>query len=75
MKKRKSESLQLKPIHRFTFGIAGIIFLCTGIVSLLTGRFLYANQRGAMVFAPFGLLIGVVLILAAFARRSGANRK
>jgi hypothetical protein len=55
--------------------MAGVIFLWTGIVSLLTGQLLYANQRGAMVFAPFGLLIGVVLILAAFARRSAANRK
>ncbi|MBZ5501056.1 MAG: hypothetical protein LAN59_02295 [Acidobacteriia bacterium] len=36
-----------------------------GLLALVQGKLEYQDHRGLVVFAPFGLLVGVVLIVLA----------
>lgn len=55
---------------RVALGFLGFIVLATGVVTLMAGRLHYGNYWGAAVFAPFSVVVGVVVILVTiFMRR------
>ena len=51
-------------MHRFVFGLIGILFISLGVGTLLRGALHYPNAWGGMVFAPFVILIGAGVLLA-----------
>lgn len=67
MKKRYFNSLEMRrPADCFGFGFVGLVLIATGTLALLTGETRYANFGGAPVFAPFAILIGLLLLVAVF---------
>jgi hypothetical protein len=67
MKKRYFRPLEFpRPIDWFGFGFLGMLFVATGTLALLTGKTHYANFWGAPVFAPFAMVIRLLLLIAAF---------
>jgi hypothetical protein len=70
MKKRYFQPLALRrPIEWIGFGLVGLVLIATGALALLTGETHYANFWGAPVFAPFAIVIGLLLLIAVFAQR------
>ena len=67
MKKRYFDPLEMRrPIGWFGFGFAGLVLIATGALALLTGETHYANFWGAPVFAPFAIVIGLLLLITVF---------
>jgi hypothetical protein len=67
MKKRYINPWELRrPIERLRFGFVGLVLFATGALALLTGETHYANYRGASVFAPFAVCIGLLMLIAVF---------
>jgi hypothetical protein len=46
-----------------------VILMLPGIAALISGKFFYTDYRNLLVFAPFSLLLGLVMIV--FALRVG----
>jgi hypothetical protein len=51
----------------------GLVFMATGMLTLLQGKLHYSNYWGAPVFAPFAILIGILLVVFAFRSGKGQN--
>jgi hypothetical protein len=69
MSKRKGEPLRATPAQRVGVVIVGVLLMLPGITALVAGSLFYTDHRNLLVFAPFSLLIGVVMII--FALRVG----
>ena len=69
MSKRKSELIRTTPRQRVGIAIVGVLLMLPGIAALFAGNLFYTDYRNLLVFAPFMLLIGVVMII--FALRVG----
>jgi hypothetical protein len=55
--------------QRSAFIFVGLLIMGWGIVTLLQGKLHYQNYWHAPVFAPFAVLIGVLMVFAAIKRR------
>ena len=69
MSKRKSELIRTTPRQWVGIAIVGVLLMLPGIAALFAGNLFYTDYRNLLVFAPFSLLIGVVMII--FALRVG----
>ena len=69
MNARKNEPIRATPRQRISVVIVGVILMLPGIAALFAGSLFYTDHRNLLVFAPFMLLIGVVMII--FALRVG----
>jgi uncharacterized membrane protein len=69
MNARKSEPLRITPGQRVGAVIVGVLLMLPGIAALLAGNLFYTDYRNLLVFAPFMLLVGLVMIV--FALRVG----
>ncbi len=54
-----------KPIFRALFALLGFVFLSLGLAALKTPLLSYRNWWGGLIFAPFVILFGLVIILGA----------
>jgi multisubunit Na+/H+ antiporter MnhB subunit len=67
MKKRYFNPLEMRrPFDWFGFGFVGLVLIATGTLALLTGETHYPNFWGAPVFAPFAIVIGLLLLVTVF---------
>jgi hypothetical protein len=66
---KKREPLRATPGQRLGIVIVGVLLMLPGITALVAGNLFYTDYRNLLVFAPFSLLIGVVMII--FALRVG----
>lgn len=66
MKRRKSQ--QIEPLPRSAFFVIAVLALVLAGLVLIGGRFYLANWRGNIVFLPFVLFLGLLLIAAVVAR-------
>jgi hypothetical protein len=69
MNARKSEPIRAWRRQRISTVIFGVILMLPGIAALISGKFFYTDYRNLLVFAPFSLLLGMVMIV--FALRVG----
>jgi hypothetical protein len=69
MRWRKAEPIPTTPRQRVYLVIFGLLFMVPGVASLVAGSLYYRGYRDLLVFAPFTLLIGLVMII--FALRVG----
>ncbi len=69
MNAKKDEPIRATPRQRISVVIVGVILMLPGIAALFAGSLFYTDHRNLLVFAPFMLLIGVVMII--FALRVG----
>jgi hypothetical protein len=54
------------PLVRIVAALAGLVILGWGLASILQrGDLHYTNWFGELVFAPFAILLGLVMILSA----------
>jgi len=65
---RKAKHEVVEPMPRSGRVVIGVAVLCVVALAVVAGKFYLANWRGEMVFLPFALFLGVVLIAALFAR-------
>jgi uncharacterized membrane protein HdeD (DUF308 family) len=54
-----------KPFYRALFSVFGLVIISAGVVSLRHGDSSYQNWWGGVVFAPLGIILGVLFILGA----------
>ena len=66
MKKPERRRKPLSPVNRFGFSIVGLMFIMLGIGALVRGALHYSNDWGGVVFVPYGIVIGALIILMAF---------
>jgi fatty acid desaturase len=59
---RKTVVEPMKKKDRLRIAFTGAMLVCFGLGSLSRGRLLYANWWGGMVFAPFALAIGLMVL-------------
>lgn len=52
------------PKQRLGWVFVGLIVIATGVLSLLEGGTNYRNFWGLVVFAPFTVVVGLLLIVA-----------
>ena len=69
MNAKKHELIRATPRQRVGIVIVGVLLMLPGITALFAGKLFYTDYRNLLVFAPFSLLIGVVMII--FALRVG----
>ena len=55
-------------MQRAMFALVGLGLIVSGIINVVRGRLHYLTYWGAPVFFPFLILIGVVVLAAAFIR-------
>jgi hypothetical protein len=55
----------LKPAQQIVLGFLGLMVLGSGLFTLLGGMLHYSNVWGGMMFAPFALLIGILVVVVA----------
>jgi len=60
------------PSLRVSLALIGLMLMGPGVLALVQGRLDYHDYRGLLVFAPFTLLIGLVMIV--FAIRVGRKK-
>jgi hypothetical protein len=65
MKRRDTKWRGLKPLQRLGIGFIGLVISGTGIATLLQGRLHFQDYRGLVVFAPFSLVVGALVIVMA----------
>lgn len=65
MTRRKSEPIVFSLRMRIFFGVVGLLLLSDGLRNLLKGNLEYPNHYGAAVFAPFAVVIGLLMIIVA----------
>jgi hypothetical protein len=73
MRNRNPKLAQWKPIQRYFFAFLGLMLVGMGTLNLSAGRLHYRNYWGAPVFAPFAILIGVLVLIGAFTYRKAAK--
>jgi membrane protein implicated in regulation of membrane protease activity len=54
-----------RPGTRIIFGLAGIMILWFGIATITAGKLHYPNWWGGAVFAPFAIIVGTIMVIAA----------
>jgi hypothetical protein len=66
MSNRENSSLfeGIKPIYRLGMVLLALFLVILGALDMLSGRTNYYNHWGHVVFAPFLILIGFLLIVA-----------
>jgi len=69
MNAKKHELIRATPRQRVGVVIVGVLLMLPGIAASIAGNLFYTDHRNLLVFAPFMLLIGVVMII--FALRVG----
>jgi uncharacterized membrane protein HdeD (DUF308 family) len=62
---KKHEPIRATPRQRVGVVIVGVLLMLPGIAALFAGNLFYTDYRNLLVFAPFMLLIGVVMIIFA----------
>jgi heme A synthase len=72
MRRRREEPIHTTRGQRVRLVAFGVIFVLPGILALVQGRSHYEDYRGLLVFAPFSLLLGAVMIF--FALRVGKQK-
>ena len=65
MNAKKHEPIRATPRQRVGVVIVGVLLMLPGIAALIAGSLFYTDYRNLLVFAPFMLLIGVVMIIFA----------
>jgi hypothetical protein len=65
MRSRKTERWQFSTRDRAALGVAGLTILLLGLGTLLRGHLEYPNYWGGAVFAPFAILVGLLVIVVA----------
>jgi hypothetical protein len=59
---RKNEEIRTSRRQRVSLILFGLIFALPGVFVLAQDCLLYQDYRGLLVFAPFTLLLGVVMV-------------
>ena len=63
MSRKKSEPIVFSLRARIFLAVVGLLLLSDGLRNLLKGNLEYPNHYGAAVFAPFAVLIGLLMII------------
>jgi hypothetical protein len=63
MKKRNSGLRSISTKKRMVLATLGLIIFATGVLSLMAGRLYYSNHWGVMMFAPYAILVGALVIV------------
>jgi hypothetical protein len=66
MSRRKEERIRATPRQRVSLILVGLILMAPALLMLAQGKITYEDYRGLLDFAPFGLLVGLVIIFFAF---------
>lgn len=61
---RRDSFGRIKPIYRLGVVLLGLLMLATGVLVVMSGKTHFQNYWGAPVFAPFAIVIGLLIILA-----------
>lgn len=69
MRRRREEQISVTRRQRVGVALVGLILFLPGVMALIQGGLHYQDHRGLLVFAPFSLLVGLVMIV--FATRVG----
>jgi hypothetical protein len=56
---------QQKIYLRIFCGVFGVAAFLKGLIPVLSGNYSYENWFGGLVFAPFAIAVGVVMVLGA----------
>jgi hypothetical protein len=72
MSRRREEHIHVTPRQRVSVALLGLILMVPGIVTMILGSWNYVDYRNLLVFAPFSLLVGLVMIV--FAVRIGRGK-
>jgi hypothetical protein len=72
MKGRRGEQIRVTPVQRVSVVLVGLILMVPGFMALIQGGLHYQDYRGLLVFAPYSLLVGLVMIV--FAIRVGKHK-
>jgi len=65
MRGRKLRPGKLKPASRYGLAIVGLMIVGGGLLKIVIGNEHGTNSRGVLAFAPFSIVIGVLLVLLA----------
>ena len=68
MNAKKNEPIRATRRQRISVVVVGVMLMLPGIAALFAGSLFYIDHRNLLVFAPFSLLIGVVMIVFALRR-------
>jgi hypothetical protein len=66
MKNSETKARRLRPIYRYFFAFLGVVLMGTSAVNLAGGRLQYHSYWGALVFAPFVIFAGLLVLVSAF---------
>jgi hypothetical protein len=69
MKHRHVNRRKREPTHRVFLAILGLMFIGMGASPLLRGRTHYQSYWGGAVFAPFVIVIGLLVLIGVFTIR------
>ncbi|MGA8767276.1 MAG: hypothetical protein WB559_09670 [Candidatus Acidiferrales bacterium] len=72
MGRRREERIRVTPRQRASVVVMRLMLMAPAFAALAQGRLHYQDYCGLLVFAPFSLLTGLVMIL--FAIRVGRQR-
>jgi hypothetical protein len=70
MRTRNARYSRLKPHHRVTIAILGLVIVAWGALTLIGGQMNYASSWAGLVFAPLALLVGMLVLLMAIKPRN-----
>lgn len=62
---RRKDELRSTPGFRWMLAVFGFAFMGPGLLTLFHGGIEYEDYRAVVVFAPFGVMIGLVMIIVA----------
>jgi len=68
MRKQPAKSNDPTPTQRVMVALVGLGLIASGTINVVRGRLHYLTYWGAPMFFPFLILIGVVVLAAAFTR-------
>jgi hypothetical protein len=69
MNVRKNEPIRVSRRQRVSAIVVGLLLLLPSLLALAKGGWNYVDYRGLLVFAPGGILLGLVMVV--FAARVG----
>jgi hypothetical protein len=68
MRKRPTKSKDVTLMQRLLFAVVGLGLVVSGTINVVRGRLHYQTYWHAPMFFPFLILIGILVLAAAFTR-------
>jgi hypothetical protein len=65
MSRSKREEIRIRPSLRIGLAVFGFVFMGPSILTLVRGGIEYVDYRAIVVFAPFGIAIGLTMMIIA----------